>query len=238
MENSGAREVPMPDRAKYDMDFRPGSYWDLSDVVTTMLSRIKGEARKQRARHMLETGKSSEYQNFLLAEKLTEQEREAVTRIHPTLMGGEYLPDYNDSEVEIARVALDSTTADVISIRAWREGGRIRYRIVDEYESTFVHEPTSSERSLSMAELVGLIDGARHEGWAENDPPYTGLTRAFRDSSLDPTAPCVEDAEDLVDFVTVESDFYPQLRAWFEEEAQEWLANIREKCRKDDEEGG
>jgi len=38
--------------------------------------------------------------------------------IHPSFMGGEYLPDYRRDEIEIARIELESTTSDVISVRA------------------------------------------------------------------------------------------------------------------------
>ena len=38
------------------------------------------------------------------------------------------------------------------------------------------------------------------------------------------------DAADLVDFVTVSSDFYSELEAYYSEEAQEWLAEL-EKAR-------
>ena len=37
-------------------------------------------------------------------------------------MGGEYLPDCIAGETEIARIELESTLADVTSIRAKREG--------------------------------------------------------------------------------------------------------------------
>ena len=62
-------------------------------------------------------------------------------------MGGEYLPDYLPEEVEIARVAMESTTADVISIRAFMEADNlIHYRVVDEYE--FSQPFTESPRPL------------------------------------------------------------------------------------------
>lgn len=38
----------------------------------------------------------------------------------PSWMGGEYLPDSEPGEVEIARIVLQSTTMDVFSIRARR----------------------------------------------------------------------------------------------------------------------
>jgi hypothetical protein len=39
--------------------------------------------------------------------------RSALGRLHPSFMGGEYLPDRRDTEVEIARINIDSTTSDV-----------------------------------------------------------------------------------------------------------------------------
>ena len=59
-----------------------------------------------------------------------ERERGAV---HPTGLGGEFLPDYLSDEVEIARLSFDSVTWDVYQVRAQvGAGGRIRYRVVDD----------------------------------------------------------------------------------------------------------
>jgi hypothetical protein len=55
-------------------------------------------------------------------------------------MSGEYLPDFEGDEVEIARVTLASATGDIISIRGRHEGGRIHYRIVDEYDDETVYQ--------------------------------------------------------------------------------------------------
>ena len=46
----------MANERRCDLDFRPTTYWDLSDVQAVLLSRIKGEERKRDARRMLETG--------------------------------------------------------------------------------------------------------------------------------------------------------------------------------------
>jgi len=54
--------------------------------------------------------------------------REGLGAIHPSFMGGEYLPGYRRNEVEIVRIELDSTTSDAISLRA-RPIGRKRPRI-------------------------------------------------------------------------------------------------------------
>ena len=58
---------------------------------------------------------------------------EALGRIHPAFMGGEYLPDLSQDEVKIARITIASTTQDVTSVYARRGKNRIHYRVVDEY---------------------------------------------------------------------------------------------------------
>jgi hypothetical protein len=208
----------------------------LSEVHTVLLSRIKGEERKRDARRMLETGQMAHLREFLLAEGLGENTLALVSRLHPMLMGGEYLPDYEEDEVEIARVSLKSTTADVISIRGRPTPDGIGYRVVDEYETVFHCRPDISERPLTMRELIELLDKTEADDWQG-----TGLVSLWRDSNLEAQEYDPEYAEELVDFVTVSSEFYPQLAKWYEEEAQEWLARIREKCRAahdDNDEGG
>src|SRR5687768_8474072 len=60
----------------------------------------------------------------------------------PGFGGGGFLPKLKPSEVEIAGLAFDSTTGDVISIRAASVQGGFRYRVVDEYGTRYrVHEP-------------------------------------------------------------------------------------------------
>ena len=178
----------MPDRTKYDLTFRPVSYW-----TTPGDAPPEGQAPSATVvwRYMRRT---------------------------PLLdPGQDFLPEREGGEVEIACVLLASVTADVISIRARRRGNRIVYRIVDEYDTRFRFKPKSSTQPLSMAELVGLIDGAT--GHLDGDAK--GLTSAYRNYNLDGC-----DAADLVDFVTVSSPFYPELQAYYAEEAGEWLAQV------------
>src|SRR5262245_45038225 len=98
-----------------NLQFRPATYWDTPDAL---LANIKGEQRRQLIQHALAIADAEELETWLLQDELTDEERELVGRIHPLLMGGEYLPDYQPGEVEIARVALQSTTGDVISVGA------------------------------------------------------------------------------------------------------------------------
>ena len=85
--------------------------------------------------------------------------REAWGAIHPSHLGGEFLPRLRKGEVEIARISLRSVTADQISLRARRLVGRIGYRIVDEYpQRTFA---TRKSRLSAFSSRVNRADGER-----------------------------------------------------------------------------
>jgi hypothetical protein len=202
---------------QFDFRFRPPTYWPEEENDQTKVNRIKGKHRRDRAREIVEQGgrlADLEGDELLYEESLPEDLREAVGRIHPALMGGEYLPDLEDDGVEIARVELDSTMADVISIRATRDGELIRYAVVDEYDTERRISSETSSIPLEMGDLVELIDTARDEY------DQVGLTDLFRDN----TAMFMEDPKDAVDFVTVSSPFYPELRDYYRFRAQEWLS--------------
>jgi hypothetical protein len=65
-----------------------------------------------------EFGTLEQLDDSLLADTLDTDTRVSLGRIHPSFMGGEYLPNYDRSEVEIARIEFESTTCDVFSLRA------------------------------------------------------------------------------------------------------------------------
>ena len=71
-------------------------------------------------------------------------------------MGGEYLPDCNPNEVEIARITIASTTQDVTCVYAKRVTGGIDYRAVDEYEGITLKNETTHRTTdpMALSELV------------------------------------------------------------------------------------
>jgi hypothetical protein len=82
--------------------------------------------------------------------------RSALGRLHPSFMGGEYLPDRRETEVEIARINIDSTTSDVTSVYAKAGKDRVLYRVVDEYGGdTLTVKPTRSSKRRSGRGLMG-----------------------------------------------------------------------------------
>ena len=136
--------------------------------------------------------------------------------MHPAFMGGEYLPDMQHTEVEIARVTIASTTQDVTSVYARRGENRIHYRVVDEYEGGTLsgRDTRTSIRPLTLGELEAFFNGA----WSIFDV----LEMNFRDRGYD--------REELLDFVVgVESQFYPQIGNLYQQRIEAWGAARREK---------
>jgi hypothetical protein len=126
-------------------------------------------------------------------------------------MGGEYLPDYAEGQVEIARIELQSTTADVISIRAKKDRERIAYSIVDEYETEFTVSPAHSDKPLTLSDLIGLIDGAGPEG-----------SLAICYTQMNYSGRSIEELYRIRPFTRVESLFYPQLNLHYERMLNRW----------------
>ena len=207
----------MPNHSKYDLDFRPRSYWGPQDLQTHYGARVKGELRRQAALSDLDVGTPN---TAILQSALSEDERRAAGAVHPWFMGGEDLPDLLTNEVEIARVTMKSTTLDIVSIRARNTRTRIVYRIVDEYMDEdgdqYQLVPKTSKLPLSMAQVIKLID-------------MSNLIDDPREMNYE----CCS-AEEIYDFCTVSSSFYPELAPWIDESNREWF--VREEAQHQEDE--
>lgn len=192
-------------------DWRPKSYRPAFDLRARVLTTVKGEARRRAAERLIDEGELEAVEGPLVSESVSESERDALGRLHPMLMGGEYLPDLEPNEIEIARVALRSVTGDVLSVRARFEGGRIRYQINDEYETEFHSEPEVSDKPLTLGQLINLIDHAQEDG---------GIATGFLDFNYANGATLRQ----LKGFVTVSSAFYLELRDYYEGRIRAWFA--------------
>ena len=123
----------VPEVPGIDLAFRPRSYFWPLGLETHLLTRIKGAERKAALKRLIDAGRHDEISDLLAQSALSDVERQALGRMHPAFMGGEYLPDMLEAEVEIARITIASTTQDVTSVYARRGKNRIGYRVVDEY---------------------------------------------------------------------------------------------------------
>lgn len=186
-----------------DLDFTPQDYFRAHDRGEHLPSDIKGQARRDLARSY--AAKGEDPPAWLLVPELPEAMRREWGAIHPSFMGGEYLPTVDKQEVEIVRVSLASTTGDTISVRARRQGKRIGYSIVDENptEDGYELEPKTSVAPLSMRRLVNMLDCACIRGGAVLATVVWNLEDF------------VCNADRMRGFVTVESDFYPELGRYY-----------------------
>lgn len=215
-----------------DYSYRPHSYWDDDAPAKAILKNIKGEVRRREIHKALAEGALDKVPEEILRDTISPELRRAVGRIHPSFMGGEYLPDYRVGEVEIARISLASTTSDVISIRARRgRTGIIRYSIADEYagDFTFVLSRNTSRRPLTMAQMASFLHNSR-----QNEVP-DNLIIGFNKMNNE----FADDAASLRNFTRIGSVFYPELHAHCERVFDDWVADEerakRDKQREDEE---
>ena len=146
-----------------NLRFRPQSYFWAKDKGIQLLSDIKGANRRRMAEQALQGDVLGELSPQLLAHALQEDDRRFIGRLHPSFMGGEYLPSTRKQEVEIARITIASTTQDVTCVYARPLGKRISYRIVDEYNGDTItgRQTRTSTKPLSLGELVSFF----LQGW-------------------------------------------------------------------------
>lgn len=147
-------------RRAFDLRYRPPSYFWAADLGLNLSSTIKGACRRRLHHASLEAG-------IILPDaaslpSLSDRERRASGQVRPDLMGGEYLPDTDGREVEIARIVIASTTEDVTSVYAKQIGRRLHYRVVDEYEGETLGETRSrvSLKPLALGELARFFRSA------------------------------------------------------------------------------
>ena len=197
-----------------DYSYRPVSYWNDETLAQAILNNVKGELRREKIRQALAEGSIEDIPEEILGDALAENVRRATGRIHPWFLGGEFLPDCASGEVEIARISLESTTHDIISLRARRkEDGAIGYSITDEYEGSFSFHLSrqSSQLPLTLGELAGLLDTSKQKGAPGN------LIVGFNNHNAEYIG-----RSTLRHFTRIGSEFYPQLSQHCEEVLEEW----------------
>ena len=136
--------------------FRPTNYFWAHDHGIRLASNIKGAERKAMYERLVREGDTEAADEILRQATLTTEQRRLSGSIHPAFMGGEFLPDCQTDEVEIARITIASTTQDVTSVYAKRVPEGIEYRVVDEYDGeTLDGEPNArTDQPMTLSELL------------------------------------------------------------------------------------
>jgi len=144
---------------KIDWSYRPTNYFWAFDRSIRLASDIKGAERKALYERLLREGETNAVHELLYQPSLTPEQRRISGSIHPAFMGGEYLPDCEKSEVEIARITIASTTQDVTCVYASRTPEGIAYRVVDEYDGDTLDGDRVglTSQPMSLDELVAFF---------------------------------------------------------------------------------
>lgn len=143
-------------------EFRPKAYFGPQKLEEHLLSNVPGGVVRNRMREMISTGQEREAQELI--DEVVNDGGEIATyleSIHPMFMGGNYLPGREHGEVEIGRITIESTTYDVTSVYAGRANGKIRIRVVDEYDgdTLVTHPEMETEVPLTMEDFADFFLG-------------------------------------------------------------------------------
>lgn len=201
---SAQSPVPVPATSTH---YRPKDYFGRYDLQTHLMITVKGTARRNALRKALDNGQINTVPEAIKGAALSKDVRTLTGSLHPSLMGGEYLPTAQVAEVEIARIRIDSTTGDVTCLYARIVGQRFAYRVVDEYQGDTLGSRArrTSNLPLTMGQLVDFFLGA----W----DLYVCLECNFED-----------DPEGMLGFFEGESEFYPYFDAELRRRVREKFA--------------
>ena len=190
--------------SELDLGYRPSSYFWPITHETHVIAAIKGEHRRNAIRAAFDADRVTPLDEYYAAPTLQEEDRRALGRLHPSFMGGEYLPNREDTEIEIARINISSTLSDVTSVYAKAGKNRIYYRVVDEYngDTLSAKRTRTSKQPLTLAELVEFFLGA----WPLNE--------VLEMNELD--------REGAHDFTHPSSEFYPEFGRAIRAKINEW----------------
>ena len=200
----------------FDLSWRPKSYWSPESHLHAIQHTIAGTARREFIERVAGEEEHPELIAPLLDEHLSPAERTLWGRVHPSFMGGEYLPKRREGEVEIARLEFASVTADVISIRALPHRYGLSLAIVDEYETDFVFTPKWQRKTLTLGQIQTLINTAK------NPDEDSIFPKGLVFPCIDRLAQEGSDLDFLRRFIQVRSSHYPELESLFEHKLDIW----------------
>lgn len=177
-----------------DLEFRPKTYFRPEKLEKYLLSKVKGAVLRKKLQALFEAGRHQEVRELLGDAAFSAGDRKVLESVHPMFMGGNYLPDTDDGEVEIARISIRSTTFDVTSVYAKPVDGAIHYRVVDEYGGDTLQGPSEAITSAPMT--LGEFAEFFLTAW----PLIEVLEMNYED-----------DVESALGFFSADSEFYPEL---------------------------
>ena len=203
----------------FNLDFRPKGYW----VYANARQQLKaGQTR-------VDDGELLDLCDEVAAEEGSdsgELSAGAELDLLTAFLGRLNHPAREGEAVEIAHIQMFNPWCDYISVLAeWRDG-RIHYQVVDNYPHLWSYRctPESSNRPLSLGELIELIDTAELVGNSAGEVESRGLVFDVLDRNADESGARAE-IEELRSFIRVTSPFYDDLEVWYAIACDEWCVN-------------
>ena len=206
---------------RIDLDFAPKSYFQSLSLETKIRSKTTGQLRKEA---VVESSRVKFTSPYALKGQITEEEKRAASQIHPSYMGGEFLPNFDQKEIEICRIVLKSTTLDVTSVRVTLSEKTYFYSVIDEYEIFDYDLPIkTSTTPLTTEQMLEQIDNCliKEHGEGSGDE-FQGLMSPVLMKHLNGGRP----SRDLVDYISVESAFYPELANYYRSKINNYLLTL------------
>jgi hypothetical protein len=145
-----------------DLEYRPKTYFRPEKLEKFLLSKVEGAVLRKKLQALFDGGRHADVRTLATAEGISAADRKALESFHPMFMGGNYLPDTEDDEVEIARISIKSTTYDVTCVYARPDEGAIHYRVVDEYGGDTLQgtAETRTDRPMTLGDFADFFLGA------------------------------------------------------------------------------
>ena len=191
-----------------DLNFLPDTYFRPQKLERYLLSKVRGAVVRKKLRALFDEGRHAEVRKLLITEALSANDRKVLESFHPMFMGGNYLPDTEDGEVEIARISIKSTTFDVTCVYARPVEGAIHFRVVDEYGGDTLQHPAEAQTDKPMT--LGEFADFFLRAW-----PLIDLLDMYFEN----------DQSGALDFFSADSEFYPDFDSLCRQRALEHFTN-------------
>jgi len=194
---------------------RPANYWDDTDILTAILTDVKGRRERKEIQAHWDRGQRRELVEALDRDHLSLDTRIKLGRIDGSPTYDDGMPEREPGEVEIAYIEAESISRQQISIRAKPDPEGVRYRIVNEFGTEFEQPFKTSADPLTLQKLIEFIDQS-----AVCEMEY-GVATYWNNQFCENSR-----REDYRYCTLVGSTYYPQLWAHYEKVFDDWIGIV------------
>jgi hypothetical protein len=198
---------------------RPQNYWSDPRAV---FANIAGQARRETIRRALREGTAEQLPPQLFRNELPKSMRDAMLPMLNGNSGGERLPATMHGTIEIARLCVG--LEHVVSFRAQSSDQRRIALFVVQDDESFTRFPWVSppivqySAPLTLREMTQLIDHSLPIDFNLDYNPKDGFVARYWQMAADRAG-----SPDAAHIVRVESEFYPELSAWYRFRVLQWI---------------